>query len=799
MSDPRLGGPSGPAQGTRVLVLGRELPVDYASMILADVGADVVMVEDPDHPASFDDVTPAADGLSYYRLAYCRNKRSVALRTRVPGELDVVRRLLSWADVVLYDSVDAGRRGLADVLAQAVAGRSELIVCDAAPWGSFGEAAGRSGNELTLQAVAGCMDLTGEFDDPPTRAGVPVMSFVTGSYVAIAVLAALYERQRTGLGRRVEVAGYDAAVAVLSNMASAYYATGEHRSRLGTGHITIFPYNAFRTSDGEIVIAIFTQAFWSKFCVGIGRADLLDEPRYKTIPDRMRAKDELSEILDALFLERTTDEWRAILEKADVPYGPVLSVGEALTLDQTTAREMTPLITGLPGAIRTVGSPLRFRFSDGSTFRPSARRAPWPGEHDAESITADPARNGGREASQATTSLPLTGVRVVDFTRMFAGPWAAEILSDLGATVVKVEEPRIGDPTRRHRPLVGDESSYFMAVNRGKRSLAVDARTDQGRQLMLDLIKQADIVVENFRPGVMDRLGLGYDAVSSLKPDLVYCSLSGFGADGPMRERISFDIVNQAFAGLIDVTGHPNSRASRIGVPIGDLSGGLYMSVAVLAGLLHRDATGLGCWVDLGLHDTLVALLGDLGQRQLLTGESPSRLGNLHQAAAPHGCFATEDGWIALASYSTADWDRLVSALDLPAEDAQRFATLEARLADQAALQTVLERRFKVAPTQSWVGLLQSHGIACEPVMDIKQTLDSSTLATRELGYQTTLDGGDSFTMLASPMVFDGYRLGRGSVAPRLGEYTAQLMAEFGHPPERIDELVEARTIRVGS
>ncbi|MDQ7905542.1 CoA transferase [Phytohabitans sp. ZYX-F-186] len=400
--------------------------------------------------------------------------------------------------------------------------------------------------------------------------------------------------------------------------------------------------------------------------------------------------------------------------------------------------------------------------------------------------------------SQSPPNPPLSGIRVLDFTRMFAGPWSAEILSDLGAIVVKVEEPRIGDPTRRHRPLVGDESSYFMAVNRGKKSLAIDARTEEGREVLLTAIRAADVLVENFRPGVMRRLGLDYETTKKIKPDLVYCSLSGFGATGPMRERISFDIVNQAFAGLIDITGHPGNRASRIGVPIGDLSGGLYMSIAVLAGLVNRDATGLGCWIDLGLHDTLVTLLADVGQRHLLDGEPVSRMGNLHRAAAPYGCFPTRDGWIVLSAYAPADWERLVQALGLAADEVRAFGTPQERLGDQRALQELLASRLRQDSTETWLTVLRGHGITCAEVLDIRQVLESTTLASRDLVYEAKGGDRDAFRMLASPIILDGTRLGTGSVAPRLGEHTAEVLAELGYSADQVRALTDAGTVKVG-
>ncbi|MBN9098750.1 MAG: CoA transferase [Pseudonocardia sp.] len=732
-----------PLHGVRVLEIGTHRAGAFAAAVLADLGADVVKV-------------PSSEPDDAGRLAFDRGKRSVD-----PPTDDLVERLVKWADVVV-DEDSAWR----------CAGLAEVVHCSIS---AFGDARSRpvadpGSEDLLVQALSGNMDLTGFEGGPPSESGIPVADLGSGVFAVIGILAGLV----AGGPRRVEVAKIDVAVALLSYMAVGYFADGEVPSRVGTGHSTIFPYNSFEAADGEVVVAPFTSQFWRNFATAAGRDDLARDDRYRSFSRRLRAKNELLAEFVPILRERTVDEWVAIFAAADVPAGPVLTLEGAVTLPHTIARGMTPTLTAPDGTTtRTVGSPFRFRSPDGATFQPH------PGEvHAAGVDTAwalahlDP-----RDRRPASPSLPLTGVRVIDLTRMFAGPCATEVLADLGADVVKVEEPRIGDPTRRNLPMWGEESAYFMSLNRGKRSVALDLKSVEGRAVLLELIDGADVLVENFRPGVMARLGLDHETLAARRPGLVFCSLSGFGATGPLQDKISFDLVNQAMAGMIELTGDSEERPVRIGVPIGDMAGGLYLSVAVLAGLMGRRHDGRGCWVDLALHDVLIGLLSDVAQRHFLGEADTTRTGSRARDAAPSGRYRASDGWLVLSAVREEHWAALTAVLGIRTDD--RFADAQLRKQNEGALDAVLTQRLATADVATWVRELTAAGVPAAPVLSLKDALESSLVQDRGLAYESVHPTVGRVRNLASPLLVDGGRPGTGALSPVLGADTDDVLGRL--------------------
>jgi CoA:oxalate CoA-transferase len=328
----------------------------------------------------------------------------------------------------------------------------------------------------------------------------------------------------------------------------------------------------------------------------------------------------------------------------------------------------------------------------------------------------------------------LAGLRVLDLSRVLAGPYCTLILADLGATVIKVEHPDGGDEARGFLPLIDGASAYFAAVNRGKRSIALDLADDDDRRIFQRLLDQADVLVENFRPGVMDRLGFGWPALQARWPRLVVASISGFGQHGPYRERGAYDLIVQAMSGMMSLTGHPGQPPARAGTSIGDLAASVFAANGIQAALLRRVRSGRGGRVDVAMLDCQVALLENAIARCLVDGQAPPPLGARHSGAAPFDAFRAADGWLVIAAGNDALFARLAQLLEAPHWLAdERFASRSARVAHQAALKAQIEERLAAAGAADWLARLEGAGVPAGPIQDVAAVLNDPQLAARGL------------------------------------------------------------------
>ena len=325
----------------------------------------------------------------------------------------------------------------------------------------------------------------------------------------------------------------------------------------------------------------------------------------------------------------------------------------------------------------------------------------------------------------------LAGVRVVDLTRMLAGPYATMLLADMGAEVIKVEDPA-GDPIRgMGPPFEADRSSaYFNAINRNKKSVVLDLREEGGRAHFFELVRTADAVVDNFRAGVMQRLGLTPDALRAVKPDLVTCSITAFGGDGPYRDLPAFDLILQAMGGGMSITGEPGGTPVRAGIPIGDLGGGIFAALAVCAALLRRSRTGQGEHIDLSLLDVQVSLLTYVAQYFLTDGRVPSPIGSAHQSVVPYQAFPTADGHLVVAVFVENFWRPLCQVLGI-AELADRYPSNVERVAARAELVPLLAERFGARTTDEWVRDLWAAGVPSGPVNSVDRVLADAQVRHR--------------------------------------------------------------------
>ncbi len=395
------------------------------------------------------------------------------------------------------------------------------------------------------------------------------------------------------------------------------------------------------------------------------------------------------------------------------------------------------------------------------------------------------------ETSTSTWPGPLGGVKVIDLTRVLAGPFLTQLLGDLGAEILKIETPGHGDETRTFPPHLGDESHYFMALNRQKKSLVIDLRKPQGVELLRGLVARADIVVENFRPGVMQRLGVDYESLARINPRLIYCAVSGFGLTGPLRDKPSFDIVTQAMGGVLSLNGEAGGTPVKLGVPLGDMVGGIFGSVGVLAALHERHATGRGRLVDISLHDGMLGMLGYLAQRYFVSGSDPVPVGSGHPSVVPYGSFPASDGMVIIACLMEGFWGRLCNALERPEwTDDARYATGAERLRNRDEVNRMIGKITSTRTVVEWTRRLTEHDVPNAPVLGVGAALNHPHSVARDMVVTAEHPGVGPIRMVGRPIKFPGAPQAPLRPPPQLGQHTGEVLRqELGLDDEALAQL----------
>ena len=376
------------------------------------------------------------------------------------------------------------------------------------------------------------------------------------------------------------------------------------------------------------------------------------------------------------------------------------------------------------------------------------------------------------------TSATLAGVRVLDFTHALAGPYCTMLLGDLGADIAKIES-KTGDQSRQWGPpFIGDESSYFLSVNRNKRSVVLDLKSKDGLEAARSLALAADVLVENFKPGTMERLGLGPNELQAFKPSLVYASISGFGQDHPTLA--GYDQIAQGTSGMMSVNAPPGAGPTKVGIPVGDLAAGMFATHAILAALFERERTGTGRYIDLALNDALLALFTYQAGRLFATGAAPKSDGNFHATIAPYGMFEAGDGFLNLAVATDEQFARFSEAIGTPElAHEPAFATNALRQASRDTLVARIEDRLKKGTRAEWLARLEAAGIPAGPIYDLKEAFDSRLAADRQMRLEVERPGRGTITQVGAPWKIDGASSEIRLPPPRLGEHTAEVLKEW--------------------
>lgn len=390
--------------------------------------------------------------------------------------------------------------------------------------------------------------------------------------------------------------------------------------------------------------------------------------------------------------------------------------------------------------------------------------------------------------------MTLDHIVVLDLTHMLSGPYGTMLLADMGARTIKVE-PRTGEGTRRlqeHDPDYSREGmgAYFLTLNRNKESVCIDLKSPKGKEVFMDMVRSADVVFDNYGAGVTKRLGIDYETLAIVNPRIICCSVTGFGSFGPDCNRPAFDQVVQAMGGGMSITGTPESGPIRSGIPIGDLGGGMFGAMGVLAALVERERTGCGQHVDVSMLDSQISLLSYMATMQLMSGIIPEKIGNSHFVHVPYNCYPTADGYLIIACIGDAFFKRFVEVMDIDELRNPEYEDQKARYAAQARIDVVVAQKLKKESTSHWQRLLGEARIPCGPVNNFAQALNDPQVLARDMVVSVSLKTGERVEMPGNPIKLSGTAHPRYTSPPELGQHTSAVLHDLlGYEPEFIDAL----------
>lgn len=393
--------------------------------------------------------------------------------------------------------------------------------------------------------------------------------------------------------------------------------------------------------------------------------------------------------------------------------------------------------------------------------------------------------------------LPLKGVKVLDISRVLTGPFCTMILGDLGAEVIKVEIPGKGDETRAWGPPFAEgESAYYLSINRNKKSLTLNLKSDEGRKILLELAKECDVIIENFLPGTVERLGVDYETIKKVNPEIIYCSISGFGQDGPYRDFPAYDLLMQGMGGLMSITGEKDGPPIRIGVALIDIGAGMYAALGILAALMVKKETKKGQYIDVSLMDTEVSWLTYMASNYFLTGKNPIRMGSAHPNIVPYQAYKARDRYFILAVGNDKIWERFCEAMDLnDIVDDPRFCTNEKRVENREELNAILEEIFATKDSHEWIEILRKARVPCGPVNEISDVVNHPQVKHRGMVVSMEHPTIGEVKVLGNPINLSLTPPEYHSPPPLLGQHTEEILQRLGYTTEDIKNLREKGVI----
>jgi crotonobetainyl-CoA:carnitine CoA-transferase CaiB-like acyl-CoA transferase len=794
----------GALAGLRVLELAENVAAPYSAKLLADLGADVIKIERPGGDPSrrrgpFPDDQPHPERSALF-LYLNTSKRSQVLDLEIETDRARFQALVDDADILIEDrapgELDALGLGF-DALAKRNPG---LIVCSLTPFGQTGPNRHFKSQHLNLYHGAGHSSpfIVPKGDRAPSRAGGYLGEYDAGLTAAVGMLAAVYAREDDGHGQHLDVSKQEAMMC-LERVTIGRYANESDPFGKGGG-----PGGLLRAKDGWIMLTTLEVHQWEALVTAMGAPAWTQEAWCSDPTQRRQNMERMQQHIEAWTSTLPAEEIYHLAQSAGTPAAPVRNVAEVLDWPQANAR----------GFFQTLdhpqAGPLRYptRACDASASDWMGSRAPLLDQHAGETFVprnADlqapaPKTDAATSKTQLATA-PLEGVRIVDFTWAWAGPQGSLLLGMLGAEVIKIESQARLDHARVHSLTGGnfgddiDGSPVFNDLNLGKRSLRLNLREEGARELVRKLVAKSDVVLQNMRPGVLDRLGLGYDALSAINPDLVMASSSAVGATGPEKSYAGYAPTFACLSGIVNISGHPDEPPIALSGSV-DLRVGTASAFEVLVALLHRKRGGPGQNLDISSTEVITSMMGEALVGFELSGHIPERIGNRDDWMAPHGCYpsATRDTWVSIAVQDEDEWEGLRGLLNDADLDAAEFATREARFANQDPLDERVSAWTRRHQADAAVAALQAAGVPAARVHTGVSLAQDAHLAAREVYTSVNHPRLGKTLVVRPPWRMRGAEI--SGPAPLLGQHSAEVLGEvLGMTPEEVKRLEDEKIV----
>src|ERR1700733_3402439 len=686
--------------GVVVLELGGRIGTGVCGSLLAQLGATVILVEGGDD---------RIDGKWRRRATCAAGKGSLKLNSSEQGDRDLLRDVIQRSDVVLLSSDTDSR--FSDLIV--AASEQDRIVCDLTAYGHDSPLMGQADSEWQIQALTGIVETTGSGDGTPIPVPLPIVEYMTGVYAAGAVAAALRVRNHTGRGQFIDMALYDCAFSSMATFLPRIL-TGsvEPIRRVGNRHAMIAPWNVYQATDGWILVCVGSDGQWQRLCEIMRRPELRDPP-FAKVADRVANVGDVDAAMQAWVGKLTIEACMALLNEAQIACGPIVRIaGGYQNKPNLDHRDMIKRVTDQATGLDTfvAGSALRMSASPGRA--PSVVPAPDSGREQVRRLLADKIARAPKTGHTAAATTPaLAGIRIGEIGHYTTVPLSTRMLASLGAEVIKIEPPE-GEATRPWPPTQAGQGYFFTYMNSDKRSIMLDLRKDADTAILRDLIKTADVLIENLKPGALAKRGFSAAEVAALNPRTVFCSVSGFGANSLYAGRPAYDSVIQATSGLMDVV-QADGVPMKTGISTADLLGAEMAVLAVVAALAYRDRTGRGQYVDLSMQDVAAWLT------------EPAWNGTKDLPAL--GIVACRDGFV--LAQCDADW--------------------------LAAIKTDDGRPEFDMTRDELVSRLRESDVRAAPVLSVREMVTAPQTAARRLWFTVTEDGA-SWPLLASPLRLTG-------------------------------------------